>query len=572
MFPGRKYLALTLVTLVLTFTQLSCESFQSNSDQPSPEEKVAMYAKPAVVRVSNGCIADFRYTRTDSDGKTIGTDRYPLAYGLSGTGFFINSDGYIATYAVTTEEDCKERLYKNLAIQAYKSDPNHVFDPNDVEFVKKNSELLDFEYINNVILPARDLKADPNDPDRIPKFQVKAPGGPLNEGEKDVAIIKIDVKDAPSLRLIEDSTKVKLDAITVVGYPWVDTTANTYEKVLKSDAVYEASVSPGRISNSNKKLKNNTPVLEINMLSAYGSAGSPILNDQGEVIGIVAPTEADRNPFASDEESNVRSRDRGIPLAMTANTIQEFVNDSGARNEPGKIDEYYRGGLDLFWKGDFGKARERFVIVKDLFPQHSEVERLINESNAGTVDLWFKPAYIFWSLITAIVLGTLGFVFFYMQRKSRLVTSPVGSSNTSTFPRMSPTGFPSRNNGIGEAYLDLEGQGEFRQLSLNQETHRIGRDPAWSDIEIPMSWEVLSRHHALLKRENGSYRIFDGDGKVPSRNGIMVNGYTSIDATQGYLLKPGDVLTIGRDLKEQVRLTYYNSAASQVTPETKMAK
>jgi hypothetical protein len=95
-------------------------------------------------------------------------------------------------------------------------------------------------------------------------------------------------------------------------------------------------------------------------------------------------------------------------------------------------------------------------------------------------------------------------------------------------------------------------------LYIQNERHQIGRDPNWSDIEIPDAvWEVLSRHHAVLQQEGDSYRIYDGDGTQPSSNGIFVNE-TRITPQQGYLLKNGDQLTIGNQPHNQVLLTYCN--------------
>jgi pSer/pThr/pTyr-binding forkhead associated (FHA) protein len=106
---------------------------------------------------------------------------------------------------------------------------------------------------------------------------------------------------------------------------------------------------------------------------------------------------------------------------------------------------------------------------------------------------------------------------------------------------------------------------------LQKDAHRIGRDEGWSDVEIPGTWEVISRRHATLRREGNSYRIMDGDGNVPSRNGIWVNNITPVGST-GYLLKHGERLTIGKDMSDQVSITYFNPAAAAPQTETKVAE
>lgn len=113
-----------------------------------------------------------------------------------------------------------------------------------------------------------------------------------------------------------------------------------------------------------------------------------------------------------------------------------------------------------------------------------------------------------------------------------------------------------------QPYIKLENQAaQTCILYIQKERHQIGRDPNWSDIELPdMGWEVLSRHHAVLQQEEDSYRIYDGDGTKPSSNGIFVNEIR-ITPEQGYLLKNGDQLKIGNQPHNQVTLTYCNPSS-----------
>jgi len=60
--------------------------------------------------------------------------------------------------------------------------------------------------------------------------------------------------------------------------------------------------------------------------------------------------------------------------------VLEFVRQAGAVNEFGPTDRRYAEGLELYWQGLYAPAIEKFEEVKRLFPQHSEVDRLIQES------------------------------------------------------------------------------------------------------------------------------------------------------------------------------------------------
>ena len=107
-------------------------------------------------------------------------------------------------------------------------------------------------------------------------------------------------------------------------------------------------------------------------------------------------------------------------------------------------------------------------------------------------------------------------------------------------------------------YLELNNQGQILRCSLLENLHKLGRDPEWSDFNIPESgWNVISKRHAKLCQEGESYRIYDGDGKHPSTNGLFVNR-TRINATEGYLLRNGVQLSIGQNPRNRILITYYN--------------
>jgi ABC-type multidrug transport system ATPase subunit/pSer/pThr/pTyr-binding forkhead associated (FHA) protein len=119
-------------------------------------------------------------------------------------------------------------------------------------------------------------------------------------------------------------------------------------------------------------------------------------------------------------------------------------------------------------------------------------------------------------------------------------------------------------------FLELKNQEEVLRFYLERDRHRLGRDRAWSDFEIPeMGWEVLSRRQAVLQREGDDYRIYDGDGEHSSRNGIFLN-YTRLNARQGHLLKHGAQLTIGQDAANQITLTYCNPSSSPILTPSKL--
>ena len=115
-----------------------------------------------------------------------------------------------------------------------------------------------------------------------------------------------------------------------------------------------------------------------------------------------------------------------------------------------------------------------------------------------------------------------------------------------------------------QPFLELKNQGQTLRLPLHKESHRLGRDPQWSDLDIPETdWKVLSRRQAVLQKEEENYRIYDGDRLHPSRNGLFIER-TRINISEGYLLTHGVQLEIGQDPRNQILLTYYNPLSSRL--------
>lgn len=120
--------------------------------------------------------------------------------------------------------------------------------------------------------------------------------------------------------------------------------------------------------------------------------------------------------------------------------------------------------------------------------------------------------------------------------------------------------------------LELNNRGQILKFELYKDVHCLGRDPTWSDLTVTHpGWAVLSRRQAILKREGNDYRVFDGDGETPSRNGIFVN-QTRITATEGYLLQDGVQLEIGLYPETRILIQYCHSPIPTPGPLTLPSK
>src|SRR5882672_11442595 len=238
----------------------------------SEGERLAMYSKPSVVRIVDGAAGQILFQPPGYQGQTYNVSLISL-----GSGFFISSNGYVATNAhvVSTthdgEEKAKQALFWQMVQQIAKAmgkDPSSL----NANFIDQHSSLQSFKLYHHVIIP--DGSAFP--------FEIKqygAPTGESNDQGKDVAIIKIEVKNSPTLKL-SDSDKVQLqDHVTVIGFPGAADTFNS--GLLDKKSAFEATINDGKIS-ARKQASSGAPILQTSASATHGNSGGPVLSDANE--------------------------------------------------------------------------------------------------------------------------------------------------------------------------------------------------------------------------------------------------------------------------------------------------
>ena len=566
-------LAIPLLTGALLVVPVN-RSFVARAEV-SEGERQAMYAKPSVVRIIDGVAGQYVFLTPQNQTLT-----FDVSYIGLGSGFFISSGGYIATNAhvVSTthdgEDKAKQTLFSQLAVKVanyYKRDPRSLT-REDYNFVYNRSRLTGYKLFHHVIIP---------DGSVFP-FEIKqygAPTGESNDQGKDVAIVKIEVKNAPVL-LLGDSEKLKLqDHDTVVGYPGAADTFNT--GTLDQKSQLEASITDGKLS-ARKASASGAPILQVSAPATHGNSGGPCLNDQSEVVGLLT--------FRGDTVNGQEVT--GFSFVVASNTVMEYVKTAGATNELGVIDKDYREGLDLYWSGQFKSAIPKFEQVKRLFPQHSEVDRLLQSSQqavsegkdrSGLGAGWLVGGVlvILFLIIAVIVIAVVVFLLLRRRGKSQPLKAgagmsahspagppPMGRSDASRPtpppPPYSPSPLagapppPARNT---DRTVDLSqtvaisrapdtapisygsitfvsGMLTGQKFDVKADGACIGRDS--SSAEIVVADPRISKRHLWIGVKDGRVMITDQG----SRNGTFLNDPKS-DRVSESALTPGDTVILG---------------------------
>lgn len=382
----RRLLLIAIGAFVLTVTLLPMQS-RFVASAVSDGERLAMFSKPAVVRIVDGAAGQIRFEPPGYQPQTYNVSSIAL-----GSGFFISSNGYIATNAhvVSTtregEEKAKQALFYQMLRQIAQQLGKELTQEN-IRFIDQHSTLVSFQKFHHVIIP---------DGSSFP-FELKQYGAPTGESTdqgKDVAIVKIEVKNAPVLK-VGDSDRVQLqDHVTVIGYPGAADTFNS--GILSQKSAFEASITDGKIS-ARKTAASGAPILQTSASATHGNSGGPVLNDQNEVIGLLT--------FRGDTVNGQEVS--GFAFVVPSNTVMEYVKAAGATNQTGPTDLLFQEGLNYYWNDQYSSAIPKFEEVKRLFPQHSEVDGLIQSSQQAKAEGREKSSVSIW-----LVGGILGVLFF----------------------------------------------------------------------------------------------------------------------------------------------------------------
>ncbi len=365
----------------------------ARADQPTDAQRLAMLAKPSVVRVYGAWFGEYSFN-----------DRtWSTAIGGTGSGFFLSADGYIATNAHVTEvihdgeDKAKEKLYQQVLKQILDTYGAQLLKLSDAaqRAQVQSIRLTSLKKLAFVVLPNGDKL----------QYDIKAYGAPVGEG-KDCSIIKVVANNAPTLP-VGDSTKVQVqDHVTAIGYPGVaDLTGLLDEK-----SQLEASVTDGKIS-AIKRTQSGDQVLQITAPTSHGNSGGPALNDAGEVIGLVT--------FSDAREV------QGFNFLVSSQTLTEFIRQAGTEAKPSSTNIMWREALELYWDQDYSDAINKLQELLQMYPAHSEAANIIRLSREGQRDGKEKKSshggVVAGLIIAGLMLGGVGFM---MLRRSKASPGP----------------------------------------------------------------------------------------------------------------------------------------------------
>jgi S1-C subfamily serine protease len=497
-----------------------------------------MRSKPAIVRIVSGSVATWTWQNRQWTTSDLS----------SGSGFFINPAGYLLTNAhvvsaIKDGDEVNQRLHlRLLAIQVLQAPPPDPVTEQNVaraeQVLVKQAQLTGFRRVNVVLL--QNGKEYP--------FEIKSYGAPTGQGRdlatgKDIAVLKIETRNAPTLRLGDsDETQVG-DPVWVLGYPGA-----ADSDVLAPSASLEPTTNDGKIS-AKKMSADGVPILQSNASTTHGNSGGPAINEKGEVVGLLT--------FRGNE---VNSQEvQGFNFIVTTRTAREFVRQAGTDNAESAVDKKWREGLDHYWRAEYTNAKDAFASVAALYPDHAEAIKLIQDSQERIErgedrSGWLTAIPATTMLVVGgaaglvglvVIGGVVALVVFARRSRSpapRAAPAPAWSGSVSTPPAadVAPTDYTVlyTSNDKGKLVC-IAGPLAGAEFPIGKGVY-IGRDA--DRAQIVVAHPEVSARHVWVGEANG--RIIARDSQ--SSNGTFLND-NFVQRITAAELKDGDVLALSGD-------------------------
>lgn len=301
-----------------------------------------------------------------------------------GTGFIVTPDGYLITNAHVVTADEKQ-LYLNFAmtsLQNYAIEGTNSF----VSEMRRSGYEMSQEEKDGLMNAFFNLIAAYIEIDNLqtsykaflgnvtPGSDVSAKGIGLDlrkMGEpipgKDVAVLKLDKTNLPTVTLGDDSKLRTGDKVYAMGYPAV---ATLNDALNVSKAIQEPTLTSGIIS-ARKEMAGGWNILQTDAAIHGGNSGGPLFNEAGEVIGI--------NTFGMLDPSN-GAQVAGMNFAVPISVATQFLHEINVTPTESQFTTQYKQAISLLQEKKYNDALEILRGLNETNPGYPVVAELLAEA------------------------------------------------------------------------------------------------------------------------------------------------------------------------------------------------
>jgi S1-C subfamily serine protease/rhodanese-related sulfurtransferase len=386
--------------------------------EPASITETLLKAKPAVAIVMTEVSADVRLACPGGPPQRVA----PPPLREHGTGFLVAPDGYVVTnghvvqaYHEPNEAELRQTMLRQAVAQTclaggFTAEQKDRAAEELLPSVGPSAS-IDLRKTLTVVLASREtftaeVKAYSPSLSERPGKRATSAGGSAAESGKDVAILKIDARNLPTIAL-GDSDRVRLgQAVHLLGYPGVV----MYHDLLDKRSAVEASITSGRISSVRTDAR-GTPVIQTDAAASWGNSGGPAVNDQGEAVGILTFIS-----LTADETQAIQ----GFNFLVPANIVREFARTAGAAlDAPSPFNAVWHDALSRVSRGDWTGAQARLDAAARLVPNLPDVQRLQAEVQLRMLEGSGWPSPLVLGGVAVAVLSAGGAAWWGWRRVAR---------------------------------------------------------------------------------------------------------------------------------------------------------
>lgn len=330
-----------------------------------------------------------------------------LTVTIAGSGFFVDSTGYIVTaghvvYCFTQDnfaQDPATRIFVvttafDVLVQALQEQADYNYNPAQqaalLTYMQNNGQFQStpirvvYAVLGKVEATLTEIEA---------KGWVARVVSVSPYIERDLALLKVEGLTNCPILLIGDSDKVSTGYnVYMFGFPDVVSFQLPSVQTILAPSMTSGIISAERITNF------DTPCFQTDASITHGMSGGPGLDTNGEVIGICSR--------GSITEANEEAA--GFNFLIQSDVLKSLLTESSVANTKGPVDDAFLKGLGYYYDKHFSAAKTQFETAAGLFEYHWRAKDLILECNAAIAqgeDVPLGLGIETWILIAALAAG-----------------------------------------------------------------------------------------------------------------------------------------------------------------------
>lgn len=414
----------------------------SQAETALPQETLADLVKPSVVRIAVHIRGSAKVPKIKVDIRkhlvaTVPNEyvEVPVDEYMLGSGFIVHPDGYIATSAhVVSEETVKQMLASDSALSALYENALFLSDAEIQEFIQSEGEDSFSRQVIKYVIEHSAFKLDSQLAVLRPVSEKININDLMNEGfpaekvsvndnflddEKDAALIKIAENNLPAISLANEEELAAGARAYIFGFP---ATAEL-NRISSSEATFTQGIISAIRQSTNRDFK----IFQTDAKVSEGSSGGPLLNERGEVTGIIT--------FQTGELN--RAQGDNFAFALPISLIKEMARAANVPLAEGVYNQFFKRGLTYFAAERCDKALDDFRAAaggsNGIFVKKESLDTYIKKCEAlqarGNIyiflDKWrhkiegSNNLFFYFAGIGLMTLGILAAILFWILRLIR---------------------------------------------------------------------------------------------------------------------------------------------------------